>query len=259
MVHFPASQINPAFTLRDVGFSFGSGGPVLSGLTAAARMGRLTVVLGPNGAGKSVLLSLLAGLRKPTCGELLFKGGGMGRVSAKLLAAQIAWVPHQTSGGDFFPVEDAVGMGRIALGESRAATRAAAGRALAFFELTALAAAPLGALSGGQRRLVLFARAMAQLEGAKGGVLLLDEPDAHLDPAQAASLFGKLRLLVDQGLTVVAVLHDLNLAAEFADDAWLMQGGRLLATGAAGGVLTEANLSRVYGVKIGAVQGWQAG
>ncbi len=130
---------------------------------------------------------------------------------------------------------------------------------MARMELESLADAPVGALSGGQRRRVMLARALAQLDGAQGGVLLLDEPDANLDPAQVIFLFEKLRLLVAQGVTVVAVVHDLHVAAAFADQAWLMQDGRLIVAGAAGEVLTEENLSRVYGVKVGVGQGWQVG
>ena len=257
-VTHPLAQTD-AFSLTGVGFSFGLVSLALADISVAAHTGRLTVILGQNGAGKSVLLSLLAGLRKPTQGQVLFKGQDMAQVPAKALAAQVAWVPHQTSGGDFFSVREAVEMGRVSFDEPRARVRTAAARALALFELTELAEAQLGTLSGGQRRRVLFARAMAQLDGADGGVLLLDEPDANLDPAQAVFLFQKLRLLVAQGLTVVAVVHDLHLASEFGDEAWLMRGGRLIAAGAAGEVLTAERLSGVYGVRVGEGMGWKVG
>lgn len=253
------SSSSPIFALNRVGFAFASGRPVLTEVSAAVAGGRLTVILGPNGAGKSVLLSILAGLRQPTAGQWRFGGQPQARWPAKTLAAQVAWVPHQSQGGECFSVREAVAMGRVARHEPRAVSEAAAERALVLFELTALAETPLGLLSGGQRRRVAFARALAQLDGAKGGMLLLDEPDANLDPAQAVFLFQKLRLLVAQGLTVVAVVHDLHLANEFADDAWLMREGRLVAAGAVKEILTAENLSGVYGVKVRVGEGWRVG
>ncbi len=249
----------PLFALHEAGFSFEPALAVLNQISAQVPAGRLTVILGPNGAGKSVLLSLLAGLRHPTAGTVCLAGRPLATWPAAELAAKVAWVPHQSQGGDSFSVAQMVAMGRVAQTEPLAKSEAAALRAMTQMELTALAHAPVGALSGGQRRRVMLARALAQLDGAPAGVLLLDEPDANLDPAQVVFLFEKLRLWVAQGLTVVAVVHDLHVAAEFADEAWLMQEGRLIEAGAAQEVLTAENLSRIYAVKVGVGAGWRVG
>lgn len=257
----PVSQpaTSEAFVLERVGFAFPGGPEVVAGVTAAVPAGRLTAVLGPNGAGKSVLLSLMAGLRRPLAGRLMLGEKPLVSFGPAALARRIAWVPHHTQGGESFRVHELVALGRVAFGEPRAQVAAAAGRALDFLELRHLATAEAGTLSAGQRRRVMLARALAQLDGRADGILLLDEPDANLDPAQAVFLFRKLRLLAEQGMTVVAVVHDLHLAAEFAQTVWLMKEGALLAVGDAQEVLAQDALSRTYGVAVAPGPGWKVG
>jgi ABC-type hemin transport system ATPase subunit len=122
-----------------------------------------------------------------------------------------------------------------------------------------LAETPVGLLSAGQRRRAMLARALAQVEGAVDAVLLLDEPDANLDPAQAVFLFRKLRLLAARGMAVVAVVHDLHLATEFAQEAWLMRDGALLAAGAAADILAPDRLAQAYGVPVVRGEGLRVG
>lgn len=240
-------------SLEGAEFAFSKGRLAVAGVTARVQSGRLTAILGSNGAGKSVLLSLMAGLRRPTAGRVLLGEVPLPSLASVAVARRVAWVPHQGQGGEALCVREMVELGRVAFGEARAQTAAAARRAIDFLELEQLAGEPVGALSAGQRRRAMIARAVAQLDGASGAVLLLDEPDANLDPAQAVFLFRKLRLLAASGMAVVAVVHDLHLATEFAEEAWLMREGRLQDAGAAQVALTPEGLTRAYGVDI--VQG----
>lgn len=246
-------------SLEGVAFAFARGGKGVDGVSVAVPAGKLTAVLGPNGAGKSVLLSLMAGLRCQSAGRILFAGAPLAAAGPLALAKQVAWVPHQAEGGEDFCVREMVELGRVAFDEPRRVAVAAAGRALEFLELTEWADRPIGTLSAGQRRRAMLARALAQVDGAAGAVLLLDEPDANLDPAQAVFLFRKLRLLAAGGMAVVAVVHDLHLATEFAQDAWLMRDGRLLFAGAAEDVLTPERLAQTYGVPVVRGEGLRVG
>jgi iron complex transport system ATP-binding protein len=248
-----------AMSLEGVAFTFARGGKAVDGVCATVPAGRLTAVLGPNGAGKSVLLSLMAGLRRPSAGRVLFAGAPVAAAGPLALAKRVAWVPHQAEGGEDFCVREMVELGRVAFGEPRRVAVAAAGRALEFLELGELADRPIGTLSAGQRRRAMLARALAQVEGVADAVLLLDEPDANLDPAQAVFLFRKLRQLSAGGMAVVAVVHDLHLATEFAEEAWLMRDGQLLAAGTAEDVLTPEKLAQTYGVPVVRGEGLRVG
>jgi iron complex transport system ATP-binding protein len=151
-------------------------------------------------------------------------------------------------------VLEAVELGRLAHGAADEA-RAVARRQLAEMDLSDLAARDCARLSGGEWQRVAFARTSAQLASpGRGGVLLLDEPVSSLDPAHQHQLLGAARRLAAAGHAVLAILHDLNLTAQYADEVALLAAGRLTACGPAAEIMQPAVLSDVYGCRVVAVE-----
>lgn len=208
--------------------------------------GQVSVLLGPNGAGKTTLLRLLAGLAAPSQGAVRLAGQCVSRMDAQQRARRIAWVPQHLPADIPLTVSEFVALGRMpylgAFARPAAADRAAVAQALATAELEDHAAKRLDALSGGERQRAAIARALAQ----QAPIILLDEPTNHLDLRHQHKLQLLLRELAAQGKTVVQVLHDLALAAEYADRVALLDGGRLAADGAPSAVLTPEKLLAVY-------------
>ncbi|MWD27288.1 ATP-binding cassette domain-containing protein [Aquicoccus sp. SCR17] len=211
--------------------------------------GELAVIAGPNAAGKSTLLRAAAGLL-PSRGQITLDGQDLHRLSRAGRAARIGFMPQRPEGRSALPVLDAllVAMnagGGIAGGTLRG--RAAEAHALAVldrFGLAFLALRPLTALSGGQLQAVALAQAMVR----DPRLLLLDEPTSALDLGRQYHLLSEARALAREGRIVIAVLHDLALAAQWADRMVLLDGGRLAASGPPEAVVTPARLAEVYGV-----------
>jgi iron complex transport system ATP-binding protein len=220
--------------------------PLVHDVDASVPARQLTAVLGPNGAGKSTLLRLLGGLLSPTHGHVLLDGAPLAALRAVERARRIGWLSQ------FPPVElpltvlDYVLLGRRpslgSFGRAGADDLDHAGRALAAFDMTALAARPWRELSGGERQRAALARLLAQ----DAPVWLLDEPTNHLDLKHQALLFRRLRAEVDAGRTVVAVLHGLGPAAQLADHVLLMRDGQVVASGTPAVALTTDTLSHAY-------------
>lgn len=224
---------------------------VLNRVDLRADPGGLTAILGPNGAGKTTLLRVLARLIRPLAGAATLDGRAYGDWSRRDFARAVAYAPQSENAALPLTVSDAVALGRAPhrgwLASWSAADRAAIADVLADFGLTPLADRPIDRLSGGERRRVTLARAMAQAPR----VLLLDEPTAHLDLRHQAELMGRLRRLAeDCGLTVVCTLHDLNEAAAHADRIVVMHEGRIAAAGAPDDVLQPDLLGAVYGLPV---------
>jgi iron complex transport system ATP-binding protein len=224
--------------------------PVLHGVTAAFRPGRLCAVLGPNGAGKSTLLRVCLGLHPAEAGQVRVAGRGLGAWDRAALAREVAWVPQRPGAAEGFTARELVLMGRAPhLGPWGLTGPLDAARAdgwLAEVGLAGFGDRPVEALSGGEQRLVLFARALAQ--EARG--VLLDEPTAFLDARHQVALLERARALARGGAWVVAVLHDVNLASAWADDVLLLRAGRVLGQGPAAEVLTAGLLGELYGVPV---------
>jgi iron complex transport system ATP-binding protein len=224
---------------------------VLDAVELSAGPGGLTAILGPNGAGKTTLLRVLARLIRPLEGTATLDGRAYGDWSRRDFARAVAYAPQSEHAVLPLTVSDAVSLGRAPhrgwLAPWSPADRAAISGVLADFGLAPLADRPLDRLSGGERRRVTLARAMAQAPR----VLLLDEPTAHLDLRHQAELMGRLRRLADDcGLTVVCTLHDLNEAAAHADRIVVMHEGRIAAAGAPDDVLQPDLLGAVYGLPV---------
>lgn len=198
---------------------------VLHGLTFAIRPASLTALLGPNGGGKTTLLRVLAGLHPPAAGEIRIAGQHLSARPPREQARLIGYLPQQHRAVFPFTVRDVVLTGRIGLSGWRpsSADERAADEAIVEMGLEALADRPYTAISGGEQQRVMIARLLAQ----RPPVMLLDEPTAHLDLHRQNDLLRRLRNWRDAGHTVVAVLHDPNLAFAWADDLIALREGRL--------------------------------
>jgi len=239
----------PLVEAADVSFSYGSR-PAVDRVSFVARAGELVALVGPNGAGKSTLLRLAAGLLAPSGGSVRLAGLDAHAAPRRALARVCALVPQEPKAPWPFTVREAVMMGRAPhqglLAIPGPFDHGAVDGALKACDLTGLSSRRLDSLSGGERRRVFFARALAQ----EPRVLLLDEPTAFLDLAHQVSAMEMAGVAARAGLCVVAVLHDLNLAAAAADRILVLSRGRVVADGEPDLVLTADRVSEVWGVKV---------
>jgi iron complex transport system ATP-binding protein len=223
---------------------------VLADVSAELFAGEALVVVGPNAAGKSTLVRALAGLLEPAAGEVRLGGRSLGEWPRDARARALALVTSEEEGPDALHVAERVALGRYPhRGPFRpldASDHAAVARALEQTGIAPLAGRRLGTLSAGERQLATLARGLAQEPRA----LLLDEPAAHLDIGHQLQLFRTLDDVRRQGVAVLAVVHDLARAAQWADRMLLVAGGRIAAEGAPGAVLASEAASLAFGVRI---------
>lgn len=237
-----------ALSLKEVSFAWSQAHPlVLERVGASIEAQEMVGVIGPNGAGKSTLLRLIAGLLQPREGEIELFGRSLSSWTRQEIARRMALVPQDTTVPFAFTVEELVMMGRAphmgALGLERRADVEATWAAIRALELEELSNRPIDRISGGERQRAFLARAFAQ----DPRVLLCDEPAAHLDLRHQAKLFAALRKRVQsQGLAVLLVLHDLNLAAATCDRLLLLDGGRIAAAGSPDEVIRKEPLESAY-------------
>ncbi|MGO2660144.1 ABC transporter ATP-binding protein [Mycetocola reblochoni] len=230
---------------RSLSASYDGETAALAEVTLELPRGRFTAVIGPNGSGKSTLLSCLA-RQMPHTGSVLLDGAEAGTIPRKAFARRVAFLPQSPTAPDGVIVRGLVERGRgphrSPFAPLRAADHAAVDAALSRLGLDELADRPLSSLSGGQRQRAWIALVLAQ----DAPVLLLDEPTAFLDLAHQAALLELARSLAGEGRTIVAVLHDLNLATAFADEIVVLGGGGVRAQGAPAEVVTPALLGEVF-------------
>ena len=238
-------------TLREVRFGFPNRPDFLGPISLAVAGGECWAIVGPNGAGKSTLLRLMAGLHTPLGGEIEISGEALRRISARRRAQRLAFLPQRTPADVDFCARDVVLLGRyphrsLGLFDSAEDYRVAE-RAMALTETLAYADRPIATLSGGEAQRVHLAAALAQ----EPRILLLDEPTASLDLQHQQSIFRILNERAGRdGLGVVVVTHDVNLAAQFCTHVLLLNDGRAVAQGASTVVLTPAVLQPIYGVNL---------
>ncbi|MCI4339985.1 MAG: ABC transporter ATP-binding protein [Thermoplasmata archaeon] len=213
------------------------------------RAGELVALTGPNGSGKTTLLRAILGLTPSFEGDVRLFGAPTAELTIRERARRVAWVPQEELPRDDVPILTYVLYGRYAhqapFGTESDADRATARRALADAGLADRESDGIFQLSGGERQRLLLARALAQ----EAPLLLLDEPTAHLDIGHQLDLLERVRGLVrGRGVCAIAALHDLNLAARFADRVVVLSHGRRVADGAPSEVLTPPLLREVWGV-----------
>ncbi|MBT9608124.1 ABC transporter ATP-binding protein [Microbacterium sp.] len=237
-------------TLHAEGVTLGYGDrTIVESLDLALPPGRVTTIVGANACGKSTLLKAMARLLTPSRGQVLLDGKAIHRLPTKQVARVLGLLPQSPIAPDGIAVSDLVSRGRHphqgTLARWSSADDAAVARALEATDTAHLADRHVDELSGGQRQRVWIAMALAQ----ETDVLLLDEPTTFLDISHQIDVLDLLTDLNRQrGTTVAMVLHDLNLAARYADHLVAMAGGRVIAAGEPGDVLTEHTVREVFGL-----------
>jgi len=224
---------------------------VVTDVSFEIRPGELLAVVGPNGAGKTTLLRAIAGLRPIDAGHITVDGRAMNALVARERSRVAAFVEAEGPIPEGMSVADVVAMGRLPFRPwwrwtSDPADRTAVTRAIARLQLESIAARPFDQLSSGERQRVWIALAVAQ----DAQTFLLDEPTSHLDMRHAYEALTLVRSLVADGHGAVVVLHDLNLAAAFADRIALLGDRTLLACGPPVDVFEESRLTRAYAIPI---------
>ncbi|TXT36670.1 MAG: iron complex transport system ATP-binding protein [Comamonadaceae bacterium] len=221
---------------------------ILHDVSLALPQGRWTSIVGPNGAGKSTLLKVLAGLL-PHQGSVALLGQPLHSYPARQRAKALAWLGQNEAAGDDLTVWDVAMLGRLPhqawLAGPSDADRAAVELALKSTQAWDWRSRTLGQLSGGERQRVLLARALA----VQAQVLLMDEPLANLDPPHQADWLGVVRCLLEGGVTVISVLHEISMALH-SDEMLIMAAGRVTHHGPSADAATHRALEAVFDHRI---------
>lgn len=242
----PPPRPSGAVTLRADGIAVTRGGrPVLDNVSVDVRIGEVLVLVGPNGAGKSTLLAALSGDQDVQAGSVHLDDRVLGEWTALEMAQRRAVLPQQNTVGFSFTARQVITMGRSPWARTPRTDddTAAIAEAMRICDVVSFAERPFTALSGGERARVALARVLAQ----RTETILLDEPTAALDLGHQETVMRLARSRAEQGTAVVVVLHDLALAAAYADRIVVLEQGRIAADGPPGDVLSEDLLTRVYG------------
>jgi iron complex transport system ATP-binding protein len=248
---------------RDITFRVGDK-TLIEGVSVRFEPGRFHLVIGPNGAGKSTLVKVLARLLRPKEGKVLYEGEDVSRASEFDLAQRRAVLSQAVEVAFPLTVREVVMMGRHPHfgGRPGPADEEIVDELMGLFDVTEFAGRNYQTLSGGERQRVNFARVLAQLwrPAARCRYLFLDEPLTFLDIRHQIEFMKKVRAFADApDVVTVGVVHDLNLAARFADQIVLLDGGRVVAAGTPAEVLTPERIRAVFGVEPTFVTAAQSG
>jgi iron complex transport system ATP-binding protein len=237
----------PLLSIRDLDVVI-DGHEILSGVHLDVAAGEWVGLLGPNGSGKTTLLRAI-GTHIPFTGTIRLDGQPVEAWAAQKRARRLAYVRQAQSVTFDFTVEELVLLGRAPhrgwLQSYRAGDRERVREALSRVDLDGFASRSILSLSGGEMQRVFLAQALVQ----EADLLMLDEPTSHLDVHYQFSFMNQVADLVAEGRTILAVFHDLELAARYADRLLVLQGGRLVAEGAPGSVLTPGCIADVFGMR----------
>ena len=245
MAHDHASSA-PVLRIDALWFGYRSDRPIITGCSAQLSRGQVCALVGPNAVGKSTLLRLMLGHLKPWSGAVTLEPhANVYGLDATKRAAWLSYVPQWSHTAFAFTAQQVISMGRHALPADDEAIESA----IHENDLNQIRDRVFTHLSAGQRQRVMLARAMAQA-AQQGKVMLLDEPTSALDLKHVHQTMATLVNLARSGLAVLVVVHDLNLAAQYADIVWLLDQGRLAAVGPWQMVLNPAVLEPVYGTQL---------
>lgn len=243
------TQLNSAVTAEGLRYSYRRSGTkdILSDVSFDVRAGECFVILGPNGSGKSTLMKLLAGIEIPGSGTVSLDGKHLKNYSRQNRARHTAFVPQLPPAEFSMTVRDLVMSGRAPhqgiLGLEQSDDVAFVDEAMAFTGISEFSDRDVQSLSGGERQRVFIAAAIAQ----EPALMLLDEPTSALDPAHQIRVMDLMdRLKREKGMTIVMVLHDINLAAMYADTVLVLKQGRIFSKGTPSKALTRETLEAVY-------------
>ena len=235
--------------VKNLRFRYGAR-PVIGDVSFTAEKGELLAVLGPNGVGKSTLFRCLLGFLKPVGGEILVDGKELGAYSRRELAKKIAYIPQSHSPAFDHTVLDSVLMGMTAqLGvfeQPGQAQREKAMQMLRALGMEKLSSRSCMKISGGERQLMLLARALVQ----DASMLIMDEPTANLDYGNSCRVMERVKRLGQNGYTIIFSTHDPNQAFSYATKVLALKDGGVMAVGAPEAVLTEDVLSKLYGIPV---------
>lgn len=239
------------FSLANASFAV-PGRTLLQPLTLTFPAGKVCGLIGHNGSGKSTLLKLLGRHQPASAGEVLLNGTPVDDWNSKAFAREVAYLPQQLPPAEGMTVRELVSMGRYpwhgALGRYGAEDRERVEEAIALVGLKPFALRLVDSLSGGERQRAWIAMLVAQ----NSRCLLLDEPTSALDIAHQVDVLALIqRLSRERGLTVIAVLHDINMAARYCDDLVALRGGEMIAQGDAAAIMNADVLNQIYGIPMG--------
>ena len=226
-------------------------GLVLEDINLSVEPGEMVGLLGPNGSGKTTLIKLISGILKPGHGDITLGGSNLNRLNRRAIASRVAVVPQQFHIPFAFTASEVVMLGRTPFikafsGETNA-DRQAVATAIELAGISDIAGRRFDELSGGERQKVILAMALAQ----QPSLLLLDEPVAHLDICHQIETLELVRSLnAERKLTIIAAMHDLNLASLYFDRLVLLEKGRIHAEGTPEEVLTEDRISQVFSTAV---------
>lgn len=242
-------MVDHGYDLKNVSYCYGDN-PAVQKLNLSLPVGKFYGVVGPNGCGKTTFLDLLMGNKEPATGEVSFHGQKIAAYKRRQLARQVALVPQDFTIGFDYSVEEVVLMGRHPY-INRFASPSAQDWQLVQKAMDTIGISQFGnrsvtELSGGEKQRVVVARALAQ----NTPVLLFDEATANLDVQYTLQIFNVAKKLVrDEGRTVIAVIHNLNLAAAYCDDIIFMKQGQIQKTGPVREVMKTGIITEVFGVE----------
>ncbi len=239
------------FILRELSFSV-PGRTLLQPLSLTFPQGKVCGLIGHNGSGKSTLLKMLGRHQPPSSGQVVLNDMPLAQWDSKAFAREVAYLPQQLPAAEGMTVRELVAIGRYpwhgALGRFRQEDRQQVEEAIALVDLKPLANRLVDSLSGGERQRAWLAMMVAQ----NSRCLLLDEPTSALDIAHQVEVLGLIqRLSHERGLTVIAVLHDINMAARYCDHLVALRGGEMIAQGPADSLMQSAVLEQIYGIPMG--------
>jgi len=237
--------------VKNICYSYKNKKEVLKNITFSAKKGQITTILGPNGSGKTTLFKCISGLLPDYKGEVEFDGKLINNLDFKERAKIFSVVPQEHTPPFAYLVFDVVLMGRAnyigIFSTPKKEDYKIAEEALEFVGIKHLKDIPYTEISGGERQLVLIARALAQ----KAPVMLLDEPVNHLDFRNQLEVLKKIKEIAkDRNITVIMTLHDPNLACLFSDHAVIINSGEKIAEGKTSEILTEELIKKLYKVRV---------